>query len=417
MQTLTPEPPPSSPRPLKVHCSSTSSLHLNVEIETMDTQQTCGVMALLDSRAIGLFLDSGFVKCHGLTTQPLPKPIPVYNIDGMPNKAGTINSVVDLVLCYQNYVEHTMFAVPSLDRQDMILGFMWLCKHNPEVDWTKGQITMSRCPWKCFICAAEDRAEHQAQVQEHAAICACHASLLPFADLDLLDPLPLAFPYRKAFYKDNQSGGGASGKEHGREFDGVHELEFLDKAVEVGDWIYTTTVHPPPSIAEIWASQTISQQLAQAFAANAMPESSRTWYLPTSIPVLLFPDDNSLFWVEADSSNFATGAVLLQQSPKDGKWHLVAFYSESLNAVEQNYEIHDKEMLAIIWSFEEWQHFLEGAWHKFKVWTDHKNLEYFQTAKKLNCQQAQWSLSLANFDFSLHYKPGWSIISFLQFCA
>ncbi|KAG5338644.1 hypothetical protein C0989_006733 [Termitomyces sp. Mn162] len=87
--------------------------------------------------------------------------------------------------------------------------------------------------------------------------------------------------------------------------------------------------------------------------------------------------------VEADSSNFATGAVLSQQSLEDGKWHLVAFYSKSLNAVEQNYKIHDKEMLAIIWSFEEWQHFLEGVQHKFKVWMDHKNLKYFKAKASL----------------------------------
>ncbi|KAG5730250.1 hypothetical protein E4T56_gene10573 [Termitomyces sp. T112] len=79
-----------------------------------------------------------------------------------------------------------------------------------------------------------------------------------------------------------------------------------------------------------------------------------------SKPVLVFPDDDSPFHVEADSSDFATGAVLSQQSKEDGKWHPVAFYSKSLNAVERNYEIHDKEMLAIIWSFEEWRHFLEG---------------------------------------------------------
>ncbi|KNZ74070.1 hypothetical protein J132_08241 [Termitomyces sp. J132] len=66
---------------------SAHSLHLDMEIETTDTQQTCRVMALLDSRATGLFLDLEFIKHYGLTMQPLPKPIPVYNIDGTPNKA------------------------------------------------------------------------------------------------------------------------------------------------------------------------------------------------------------------------------------------------------------------------------------------------------------------------------------------
>ena len=82
------------------------------------------------------------------------------------------------------------------------------------------------------------------------------------------------------------------------------------------------------------------------------------------------------------------------------------FYSKSLSPVEQNYEIHDKEMLAIIRALEEWRHFLEGAQHLVEIWTDHKNLEYFMTAKKLNHRQARWSLYLARFDFKLTHHPG-----------
>ncbi|KAG5734833.1 hypothetical protein E4T56_gene635 [Termitomyces sp. T112] len=74
----------------------------------------------------------------------------------------------------------------------------------------------------------------------------------------------------------------------------------------------------------------------------------------TSRPVLLFLDDNSPFCIESNSFDFAAGAVLSQQSLEDRKWHPVAFYSKSLNAVEQNYKIHDKEILAIIQLFEEW---------------------------------------------------------------
>jgi len=87
----------------------------------------------------------------------------------------------------------------------------------------------------------------------------------------------------------------------------------------------------------------------------------------------------------------------------------VAFYSKSLSPVERNYEIHDKEMLAIIHALEEWRHFLEGARHPVEIWTDHKNLEYFITAKKLNHRQACWSLYLARFDFKLTHRPGRSM--------
>jgi hypothetical protein len=125
-----------------------------------------------------------------------------------------------------------------------------------------------------------------------------------------------------------------------------------------------------------------------------------------STPILMFPDDSQPFWVEADSSDFATRAVLSQQSPTDDMWHPVAYYSKSLNAVEHNYEIHNKEMLAIIHALEDWCHFLEGAHHKFEIYTDHKNLEYFMTAKKLNCHQARWSLYLSRFNFDMHHRPG-----------
>ena len=66
-------------------------------------------------------------------------------------------------------------------------------------------------------------------------------------------------------------------------------------------------------------------------------------------------------------------------------------------------------MLAIICALEEWRHFLEGARHLVEIWTDHKNLEYFIIAKKLNHCQAHWSLYLARFDFKLVYRPGCSM--------
>ena len=81
----------------------------------------------------------------------------------------------------------------------------------------------------------------------------------------------------------------------------------------------------------------------------------------TTALVLVSPQDLEPFHIEADSSDFASRAVLSQRLPREEKWHLVAFYSKFLSPVEQNYEIHDKEMLAIIRALEEWRHFLEGA--------------------------------------------------------
>ena len=87
----------------------------------------------------------------------------------------------------------------------------------------------------------------------------------------------------------------------------------------------------------------------------------------TTAPVLVSPQDSEPFRVEADSSDFAIGAVLSQQLTTDGKWHPMAFYSKSLSSMERNYEIHNKEMLAIICALEEWRHFLEGATHPIEI--------------------------------------------------
>jgi len=87
----------------------------------------------------------------------------------------------------------------------------------------------------------------------------------------------------------------------------------------------------------------------------------------TTAPVLVSPQDSEPFQVEADSSDFAMGAVLSQQLTADRKWHPVAFYSKSLSSIERNYEIHDKEMLAIIRALEEWRHFLEGVTHPVEI--------------------------------------------------
>jgi len=63
-------------------------------------------------------------------------------------------------------------------------------------------------------------------------------------------------------------------------------------------------------------------------------------------------------------------------------------------------------MLAVVRCLEAWRHFLEGTVVKFEIWTDHKNLEYFMKAQKLNRRQARWALYLSRFDFTLKHVPG-----------
>jgi len=122
-------------------------------------------------------------------------------------------------------------------------------------------------------------------------------------------------------------------------------------------------------------------------------------------PVLVPVDFTRPLRVESDASDYATGAVLSMLC-EDEKWHLCAFLSKGLNDVERNYDVHDKEMLGIIRALEAWRHYLEGVKHELEIWTDHQNLQYFMSAKKLNCHQARWVLFLSCFNFHLIHKSG-----------
>jgi hypothetical protein len=109
--------------------------------------------------------------------------------------------------------------------------------------------------------------------------------------------------------------------------------------------------------------------------------------------------------METDASDYATATILSQQD-KTEVWRLVAFYSKSLNKTERNYEIYDKEMLAIMRGFYKWAHYLKGNDQVMEVLTDHQNLIYFRKPQNLNRRQARWILDLQEYNFQIKYRPG-----------
>lgn len=95
-----------------------------------------------------------------------------------------------------------------------------------------------------------------------------------------------------------------------------------------------------------------------------------------------------------------------QRGKHDKKLHPCAFFSHQLTPTQRNYDIGNRELLAIKMALEEWRHWLEGARHPFLIWTDHKNLTYIQEAKRLNARQARWALFFNRFNFVVSYRPG-----------
>lgn len=650
-----------------------NSVVLPVTLQTLDDRRRLQTEALLDSGATGCYIDMGYARAKSLNLNPLPYAIPVYNADGTPNEAGPIKYTVELRLQIRDHEETLICAVTNTGKSPLIMGFDWLRKHNPLVDWRTGQIVFNRCPSSCHYDAAPQtpptsatpdpnpsleegdrlwvtkiyptpppsppsarhisvathtswRSEFQAALQPPPAHIATldqpaptpvpeyyyrefasvfeksefdrlpssrkwdHAielkpgaepsnskiypltraeqaeldqfleehlrtgrirpskspmaspfffikkkdgTLRPVQDYRKLNditiknryPLPLisevvhklkgakyftkldvrwgynnirirsgdewkaAFTTNRGLFeplvmffgmtngpatfqsmmnelfrdlirrgvvlvylddiliftrrrdehrrvvqevlqilKDNQ----LSLKPEKCEFE-REEIEYLGMVIKEG----SIAMDPKKVTAiEEWPEPTNRTELQRflgfanfyrrfiaGFAHIARPLHRLTGQAPwcwnsgeqaafralkqavTTAPTLAIPMDDGKYRVEADSSGYATGAVL-SQLQDDNIWRPVAFYSRSLSEVERNYDIFDREMLAIMRALEEWRQYLMGARHTVEIWTDHKNIEYFRSARHLNRRQARWALELAEYDFTLSHKPG-----------
>jgi len=110
----------------------------------------------------------------------------------------------------------------------------------------------------------------------------------------------------------------------------------------------------------------------------------------TTGPILTHFDETRPTKLETDASDFALGAVLSQLC-EDKRWHPVGFRSPKFAPANVNYDVHNKEMTAIVAAFREWEYMLRSVEEQITVYTDHKNLEYFNTTKILNRRQYRWA--------------------------
>ncbi|KAF8749476.1 hypothetical protein RHS01_10040 [Rhizoctonia solani] len=125
----------------------------------------------------------------------------------------------------------------------------------------------------------------------------------------------------------------------------------------------------------------------------------------TNALVLCHADPTKLYFLETDASGAALGSILSQRQ-EDGRLHPLGFLSKLFKGAEQNYDTHNKELLAIIRSLEYWRIFLEGTKHPITVFTDHWNLEYWKESRTFNRRHARWHLLLAGYNFQIVYRPG-----------
>ncbi|KAL0188269.1 hypothetical protein M9458_015368, partial [Cirrhinus mrigala] len=126
----------------------------------------------------------------------------------------------------------------------------------------------------------------------------------------------------------------------------------------------------------------------------------------STAPLLHHPDPELPFTVEVDASTTGVGAALSKAVGDPPLLHPCVYYSRKPSPAEQNYDVGNRELLAIKLALEEWRHWLEGSKHPFTIITDHKNLQYIREAKRLNPRQARWALFFTRFNFKITYRPG-----------
>ena len=126
----------------------------------------------------------------------------------------------------------------------------------------------------------------------------------------------------------------------------------------------------------------------------------------TKAPILHHFDPERYIRIETDASGYTIGGILSQLIPESGQWYLVAYFSRKMIPAETRYEIHNRELLAIVKVFKTWHHYLEGCKFEVFVLTDHNNLRRFMDTKSLSSRQVRWAQELSRYHFRIDYRQG-----------
>jgi hypothetical protein len=238
------------------------SLAVEVEIESTNTAVRRCTQALIDCSAASCFIDIEWEKLNNIPTCPLTKQIPVYNVDGTANDAGAITDIADVILHYKNHSERTQLAVTRLGKQSLILGYNWLCNHNPEINWQTKDVKMSRCTVQCSTCRVEDKCDAKIQKSMTSQINACQSRAFP----RMVEEDKDESPHVDADEADEEVQDTCPALDDDLDSDGD------DIIIEEDDCVFMMMVHPVDPQHFVCALSTVSGRLADASTKNLKPK-------------------------------------------------------------------------------------------------------------------------------------------------
>ena len=126
-------------------------------LKTLDMQRQMDKNTLLDCGATGLFMDIKWAKDNFISMTELEYPILVHNIDGTQNTIGSITHEATLIMIHKGHKEKVIFEICDLGKVNLIIGYTWFNKHNPEIDWKTGEIEFMRCPSECNMAKPKEK--------------------------------------------------------------------------------------------------------------------------------------------------------------------------------------------------------------------------------------------------------------------
>jgi hypothetical protein len=183
---------------------------------------------------MGCFIDIEWAKLNNIPTRPLTKLIPVYNVDGTANDAGAITDIADVILCYEHHSECTQLAITRLGKQSLILGYIWLQNHNPEINWQTKDVKMSRCPLQCSTCRVEAKRDAKMRKSMMSQINACRSGAFP----TMVEEDKDESPHVNTDETDEEV------QDTGLAFDDDLDSEVDDFTIEEDDRVFMAMVHP-----------------------------------------------------------------------------------------------------------------------------------------------------------------------------
>jgi len=140
---------------------------MKVGLEKLENHKGIAVKVLLDSGATGLFMDTTFAREKGFRMEKMKNSLLVKNVDKIVNIGGAIMHQVECNMFFKGHVERVRMDVCNLEKTEVILGMPWLAAHNPEIDWEKGEVKMTRCPPMCRRRKQEEKEKEVKKIEKN----------------------------------------------------------------------------------------------------------------------------------------------------------------------------------------------------------------------------------------------------------